>query len=88
MAILKKSDKLGKKVLPALPLRDLIIFPNMVVPLLVGRVRSINTVEEALASEEELLVVFQKEPQIEDPELKDVYSVGVKTKVIQSVREQ
>ncbi|MDD3725776.1 MAG: endopeptidase La, partial [Candidatus Ratteibacteria bacterium] len=88
MAILKKSEKTGKKVLPALPLRDLVIFPNMVVPLLVGRIRSINTVEEALANEEELLVVFQKDPQIEDPELKDIYSVGVKTKIIQSVREQ
>jgi len=88
MAILKKSERTGKKLLPALPLRDLIIFPNMVVPLLVGRVRSINTVEEALASEEELLVVFQKDPQVEDPEFKDIYSVGVRTKVIQSVREQ
>lgn len=88
MAILKRSEKTGKKILPALPLRDLVIFPNMVVPLLVGRVRSVNTVEEVLASEEELVIVFQKDPQIEDPEFKDIYSVGVKAKILQSVREQ
>jgi len=74
--------------MPALPLRDLIIFPNMVVPLLVGRTRSINAVEESLASEEELLVVFQANPQIDDPEMKDLLPVGVSVKVIQSVREQ
>lgn len=88
MAILKKNDRTGRKVLPALPLRDLIIFPNMVVPLLVGRTRSINAVEEALANEEELLVVFQTDQQVDDPEMKDLYSIGVTVKVIQSVREQ
>jgi ATP-dependent Lon protease len=88
MAILKKNNKTQKKVLSALPLRDLIIFPNMVVPLLVGRTRSINAVEEALANEEELVVVFQTDPQVDDPELKHLYSVGVTTKIIQSVREQ
>ena len=88
MAILKKSDRTLKKVLPALPLRDLLIFPNMVVPLLVGRNRSVNAVEEALANEEELLIVFQTDQQVEDPEMKDLYSVGVTSKIIQSVREQ
>lgn len=88
MAIKKKSEKQNKKILPALPLRDIIIFPNMVVPLLVGRVRSINTVEEALVGEQELIVVFQRDLQVENPEFKDIYPVGVDTKIIQSVREQ
>lgn len=88
MPILKKNERGLKKVLPALPLRDLIIFPNMVVPLLVGRSRSINGVEEALATDEELLIVFQTDQQVEDPEIKDLYSVGVTAKIIQSVREQ
>lgn len=88
MTILKKNNRNNRKVMPALPLRDLIIFPNMVVPLLVGRTRSINAVEESLASEEELLVVFQSNPQVDDPEMKDLLSVGVSVKVIQSVREQ
>ncbi len=88
MAILKKTDKNQNKTRPAIPLRDLIIFPNMVVPLLVGRTRSLNSVEEALANEENLIVVFQKDPQVDDPSFNDVYSVGVAVKIIQSVREQ
>jgi len=88
MVMLKKNNRNTRKLMPALPLRDLVIFPNMVVPLLVGRTRSINAVEEALANEEELLVVFQTNPQVDDPEIKDLYCVGVSVKVLQSVREQ
>ena len=70
MAIKKKSEKQNKKILPALPLRDIIIFPNMVVALLVGRVRSINTVEEALVGEQEQIVVFQRDLQGRNPDLR------------------
>lgn len=87
MAIIKKIQK-NQKIKPAIPLRDLIIFPNMVVPLLVGRSRSLNSVEEALANEENLIVVFQKDPQVDDPGIDDIYPVGVAVKIIQSVREQ
>ena len=88
MAILKKSEKNQQKIKPAIPLRDLVVFPNMVVPLLVGRTRSLNSVEEALANEENLVVVFQKDPQVDDPGLEEVFPVGVAVKIIQSVREQ
>ncbi len=88
MAILKKSEKNQQRIKPAIPLRDLVVFPNMVVPLLVGRTRSLNSVEEALANEENLVVVFQKDPQVDDPGLEEVFPVGVAVKIIQSVREQ
>jgi ATP-dependent Lon protease len=88
MAILKKLEtKIKRKNAPALPLRDLIIFPNMVVPLFVGRAKSLNSVEEAISNEGNLIVVFQKDPNIEDPKYEDIYSTGVLTKVIQSLRE-
>lgn len=88
MAILKKNEiKIRKKNAPALPLRDLIIFPNMVVPLFVGRAKSLNAVEEAISNEGNLIVVFQKDPNIEDPKYEDIYSIGVLTKIIQSLRE-
>jgi ATP-dependent Lon protease len=88
MAILKKLEtKIRRKNAPALPLRDLIIFPNMVVPLFVGRAKSLNSVEEAISNEGNLIVVFQKDPNIEDPKYEDIYSTGVLTKVIQSLRE-
>ncbi|MCK9265981.1 endopeptidase La [bacterium] len=88
MAILKKSERNRNKMKPAIPLRDLIVFPNMVVPLLVGRTRSLNSVDESLVSEENLIVVFQKDPQVDDPVFDDIYKVGVAVKIIQSVKEQ
>lgn len=88
MVILKKSEiKIKKKNAPALPLRDLIIFPQMVVPLLVGRIKSVNAVEEAISNEGYLIIVFQKDPQIEEPKFEDIYSTGVLVKIIQSIRE-
>jgi ATP-dependent Lon protease len=88
MAILKKfENKIKKKNAPALPLRDLIIFPHMVVPLFVGRAKSLNAVEEAISNDGNLVVVFQKDPNIEDPQYEDIYSTGVFTKIIQSLRE-
>ncbi|MFN4228144.1 MAG: LON peptidase substrate-binding domain-containing protein, partial [Candidatus Ratteibacteria bacterium] len=89
MAIFNKKNeiKIKKKNMPALPLRDIVIFPQMVVPLFVGRTKSLNAVEEAIANEGYLVVVFQKDPQIEEPGYKDIYSTGVLTKIIQSLKE-
>lgn len=57
-----------KKVMPAVPLRDIVVFPGMVVPLLIGRQKTINAVEEAQSQTKNLLVlVFQTHPETEDP---------------------
>ncbi|MCS7180750.1 MAG: endopeptidase La [bacterium] len=88
MVILKKNEiKIKRKNAPALPLRDLVIFPHMVVPLLVGRTKSLNSIEEAISNEGYLVVVFQKEPNIEDPSYEDIYQIGVLTKIVQSLKE-
>ncbi|HOV22184.1 MAG TPA: endopeptidase La [bacterium] len=85
MAIIKK--KIVKNNNPAIPLRDLVIFPNMIVPLLVGRTRSLNSIEEALNNDKYLIVVFQKSPLIEEPTFDDIHSTGVVVKIMQSIRE-
>ncbi len=87
MVLLNRSERVLKKLMPAVPLRDLIVYPHMVVPLLVGRTRSLNAVEEALSQESHLVICFQKDPQVEEPGLEDVYSVGVLAKILQSARE-
>ncbi|MCM8772645.1 MAG: endopeptidase La [candidate division WOR-3 bacterium] len=88
MALLKKSEtKIKKKNAPALPLRDLIIFPHMVVPLFVGRTKSLNAIEEAISNDGNLIIVFQRDPNIEDPKYEDIYSIGVFSKIIQSLKE-
>ena len=57
--------------LPVLPLRDIVVFPHMIVPLFVGRDKSIRALEEAMAADKNILLVAQKDAQIDDPEPED-----------------
>ena len=80
----KKSTE--SKSLPLLPLRDMIIFPHMVVPLFVGREKSINALEEASKNGNELFLVTQKDASILNPDREDVYNVGTVVNIIQMLR--
>src|SRR5438445_13268164 len=62
--------------LPVLPLRDIVIYPFMIVPLFVSRDRSIRAVEEALKNDRMILLVSQKDVNKEEPEQEDLFSVG------------
>src|SRR2546423_9813837 len=62
--------------LPVLPLRDIVIYPFMIVPLFVSRDRSIRAVEEALKKDRMILLVSQKDVNKEEPQQEDLYSVG------------
>jgi len=62
--------------LPMLPLRGILVFPHMVIHLDVGRERSINAIDEAMASNREIFLVMQKEAQVDEPGLNDIYEVG------------
>jgi ATP-dependent Lon protease len=62
---------------PLLPLRDTVVFPHMVAPLAVGRDRSIKAVEAAMAGDHRMVVVAQRDPEIQEPDLDDLYTVGV-----------
>ena len=68
----KNSDaKTGKLVYPLLPLRDIVVFPHMVVPLFVGRQKSINALEEALGKDKLIVLATQKDAKIDDPKPDD-----------------
>jgi ATP-dependent Lon protease len=62
---------------PLLPLRDTVVFPHMMTPLTVGRDRSIKAVEAAIGSDNLLVVVAQRDPEVREPGLEDLYTVGV-----------
>jgi ATP-dependent Lon protease len=62
---------------PLLPLRDTVVFPHMMTPLVVGRDRSIKAVEAAIGSDNLLVVVAQRDPEVQEPELEDLYAIGV-----------
>jgi len=71
---------------PLLPLRDIVVFPHMVVPLFVGRARSIKALEQAVAADRELLLSAQREAEKDEPDEEDVYRVGTLGSIIQLLR--
>lgn len=81
-----KKASVETKKLPLLPLRDMIIFPHMVVPLFVGREKSINALEEASKNGNELFLVTQKDASILNPDREDVYDTGTVVNIIQMLR--
>jgi ATP-dependent Lon protease len=76
----------GRRVLPLLPLRDIVVFPNMVVPLFVGRAKSIAALEEAGNGGRELLLVAQRQVALDDPGEGDLFSVGTVGVILQHLR--
>lgn len=80
----KKSS--NSKNYPLLPLRDVIIFPHMVVPLFVGREKSIAALEKAAKNGNELFLVTQKDASVLNPEREDVYDIGTVVNIIQMLR--
>lgn len=72
--------------LPLLPLRDLIIFPHMMMPLFVGREKSINALEEAMSKQTDIVLAAQKDAKTNSPEEKDIYSIGTVGTIIQLLR--
>jgi ATP-dependent Lon protease len=70
--------------LPAMPLRDLVVFPAMVVPLFVGREFSVKAIESALKRDRLILLVLQKEKNVEEPDKEGIYSMGVIAHIIRA----
>src|SRR5207244_9355449 len=84
-----KNDGNGtgtKKVVPALPLRDIIVFPHMVSQLFVGREKSIAALDEAMARDKEIFLAAQKSAKTNDPTSDDIYAVGTVGTIVQLLR--
>ncbi|MBW2489262.1 MAG: endopeptidase La [Deltaproteobacteria bacterium] len=72
--------------LPLLPVRDIVVFSDMVLPLFVGRDRSIRAVEEGVAKDGYLMLVTQKDPAIENPGASDIYEIGTVSRVLRLLK--
>tara|TARA_B100000767_G_scaffold199570_1_gene186538 strand:+ start:1414 stop:3801 length:2388 start_codon:yes stop_codon:yes gene_type:complete len=77
---------IAKYLKPLLPLRDIVIFPSMVVPLFVGREKSIKALQEVMKSDKSIVLVTQKNSEIDDPTGKDLYQYGCLSKVLQLLK--
>jgi len=74
------------KTLPVLPLRDIVVFPHMVVPLFVGREKSVRALEEVMRGDKQILLVTQRDRDMDDPAPKDIFDVGVLANVLQLLK--
>ena len=69
-----------------LPLRDIVVFPQMIVPLFVGRNKSVKALEKAMSENDDIVLITQKNAKIEDPKPKDLHSVGTLCKILQLLK--
>src|SRR3954447_12304214 len=76
----------GRRTLPALPLRDIIVFPHMVSQLFVGRDKSIAALDEAMARDKDIFLAAQKSAKTNDPSSDDIYAVGTIGTIVQLLR--
>jgi ATP-dependent Lon protease len=81
---MKKTD--SSSVYALLPLRDIIVFPHMVVPLFVGREKSIRALEEAMTSQKQIILSAQKKAQNNNPDERDIFPLGTLANIIQLLR--
>jgi ATP-dependent Lon protease len=71
---------------PVLPLRDIVVFPHMIVPLFVGRDKSVAALESAMAADKEIFLVAQLDPAQDDPQRDDLYDMGVVATILQLLK--
>ena len=71
---------------PLLPLRDIVIFPSMVVPLFVGREKSIKALQEVMKTDKSIVLITQKNSEVDDPGSKDLYQYGCLSKILQLLK--
>ncbi len=81
-----RAKKSELQTIPVLPLRDVVVFPFMVMPLFVGRPRSISSLDDAMNNGKQLLLVSQKQAELEEPSIDDLYDVGTIANIIQLLK--
>jgi len=72
--------------LPVLPLRDVVVYPHMVIPLFVGREKSINALETAMQNDKKILLVAQKNAEVDDPAIEDIHEIGTLSTILQLLK--
>ena len=72
---------------PVLPLRDIVVFPHMIVPLFVGRDKSVRALEEVMKDDKQILLVAQKDASDDDPSPDDIFTIGTIGTVLQLLKQ-
>ena len=83
---LSENDSHVEKLVPVLPLRDVVVYPHMVIPLFVGRDKSIQALESAMRENKQIMLVAQKDAENDDPGFQDLYGVGTLSNILQLLK--
>src|SRR5438093_1960095 len=84
--MLTSKEKPDTKRLPMLPIRDVVIFPYMMPPFVVGRESSVRALEEAMAGDKKIFLATQHDASIDEPKPNEIYSVGTIVNIVQSLK--
>ena len=84
--LISKQDESTDDRIPVLPLRDVVVYPHMVIPLFVGRERSIVALDRAMNADKRILLVAQKKAELDDPQPDDLYEVGTLATILQLLK--
>src|ERR1700757_600911 len=84
--MLTSKDKPDTKRLPMMPIRDVVIFPYMMTPFVVGRESSVRALEEALAGDKKIFLATQHDASVDEPKPSEIYQVGTIVNIVQSLK--
>jgi ATP-dependent Lon protease len=79
-------ERFTQQEVPVLPLRDVVVYPHMVIPLFVGRDKSIRALDAAMATDKQILLIAQKSADVDDPHVKDLYEIGTLANILQLLK--
>ena len=82
----KTKEKFETRKLPMMPIRDVVIFPYMMTPFIVGRESSVRALEEALASDRKIFLATQHDASIDEPKPNEIYQVGTIANIVQNLK--
>src|SRR3990167_6873478 len=84
--MLSNREKADTRKIPMLPIRDVVIFPYMMTPFVVGRESSVRALEEALAGDKKIFLATQHDASVDDPKPNEIYQVGTIATIVQSLK--
>src|SRR3954462_10468051 len=85
--MITSKEKSDSRRLPMMPIREIVIFPHMMTPFVVGRESSVRAIEEALAGDRKIFLATQHDAKVDEPRPDEIYSVGTIANIVQSLRQ-
>src|SRR6185312_4225297 len=80
------NPKTAAASVPVLPLRDVVVYPHMVIPLFVGREKSIQALDVAMRADKRIMLIAQKQADVDDPKVDDLYRIGTVATILQLLK--